>query len=502
MPRIFRNEVTTDVGQSLVDRQAASCLTAAVATASCALRRAVSRQVVGCAVAALGTLKCLALASLAIGRVLLSGGIVMLLLGCQRGHVAGPKANSGASQEKPVAQAVLQTALHQVQRVKWPTVVRAQGSLAADEVSQIGATVPGRVAVVHVDLGDSVNVDTPLVSLDQEEFQLQVAQVEAQLHEARAAVGLPPDVPVEQLDPAQAPIVREAKTVWEEARLRLKRAQALRDSMAISLEEYEQAVAAEQVAAARYASSLNNANERIAQIRVRAAELAVAKRRLVEAVTRAPFRGFVQQRHVAPGMYVQVGQPLVTLVRADRLRFRGTLPERYTQHLQVGRTVRIFVEGASEPLTSQISRISPAVDEWNRAILFEAIVDNENAQFRSGLFAVAEVEIDPDATALVVPQSAVWQFAGTEKVWRVDAGQARQRLVLTGRRRDNWLEILEGLSEGDWVVQDASVGRAGPVAPPGAMQASAEVTPNTLPIQSPQHGPEPEEKTPAANTGG
>jgi membrane fusion protein (multidrug efflux system) len=153
-------------------------------------------------------------------------------------------------------------------------------------------------------------------------------------------------------------------------------------------------------------------------------------------------------------------------------------------------------------LTSQISRISPAVDEWNRAILFEAIVDNENAQFRSGLFAVAEVEIDPDATALVVPQSAVWQFAGTEKVWRVDAGQARQRSVLTGRRRDNWVEILEGLSEGDWVVQDASVGRAGPVAPPGAMQASAEVTPNTLPIQSPQHGPEPEEKTPAGNTGG
>ncbi|GIW91276.1 MAG: RND transporter [Pirellulaceae bacterium] len=389
-----------------------------------------------------------------------------LLAGChpQAGDKAQSDAAAGAgvqSTELPV----LKTRLVQVKQQRWPHIVRSQGSLVADDVSQIGATVAGRVAEVHVDLGDRVDAGDQLVTLDQEEFRIQVAQAEAALHEARAAVGLGPDTPLESLDPTQAPAVREAKTVWDEARLRLERARGLRAAMAISAEELDQIAAAEQVAAARYASALNAANERIQQIRVRTAELDLAKRRLKEAVTVAPFRGFVAQRHVAPGAYVQVGQPLVTLVRMDELRFRGSLPERYAAQLQLGQKVELSIEGFSEPVSSRITRISPQVDELTRAIAFEAVVPNSDYRYRAGLFAEARVYVDEQRTALVIPASAMWEFAGTEKVFLVVNRQAKEHQIVAGQKRGQLVEVLEGLKEGDWIVLDAATGHAGPVEP-------------------------------------
>ena len=47
----------------------------------------------------------------------------------------------------------------------WPTLIRTQGSLIADEVVVVGTRVEGLVDQVHVDLGDRVTAGQPLVTL-------------------------------------------------------------------------------------------------------------------------------------------------------------------------------------------------------------------------------------------------------------------------------------------------------------------------------------------------
>ena len=167
----------------------------------------------------------------------------------------------------------------------WPQVVRSQGSLVADEVTVLGAKVAGRVAEVHVDLGDQVTTGQPLVTLDQQEFRLHVQQAEAQLSQARSAVGLEPGELIEQLDPSNAAPVREERAVWDEAAANLKRADRLEAENAISALEYDQIVAAERVAEARYASAVNGVREKMALIEVNEAELSLARQRLREALS-------------------------------------------------------------------------------------------------------------------------------------------------------------------------------------------------------------------------
>ncbi len=106
------------------------------------------------------------------------------------------------------------------------------------------------MAEVHVDLGDRLEAHAPLVTLDESEFRLQVEQVEAQLAQARAAVGLQTGQPAEQLNPPQAPPAREAKAVWDEAVATTTRLTPVAGNSSITEAQFDQAVSAEKVAEA------------------------------------------------------------------------------------------------------------------------------------------------------------------------------------------------------------------------------------------------------------
>lgn len=377
--------------------------------------------------------------------------VLALLIGC--GGKETPKSGP-AEAELPTIEVDVVT----LQPVQWPRIVRSQGSLNADEVTIVGAKVSGRVAEIHVDLGDFVPEGSPLITLDQSEFRLQVAQAEAQLSQARSAVGLKPEDPVSGLKPTNAPPVREAQAQWDEARANLDRARTLLERKAVTTSEIEQLVATERVAQARQASALNSVFEKIALIGVREAELSLARQRLEDVVVRMPFDGLVHQREAAPGAYIHVGDPVATVVRTDPLRFRGTLPERYAQHVVIGQQAELKIESLPEPVSVEIGRISPALNRLNRSLMFEAIVRNPDRQLRAGLFGEADVVIDPEATALIVPGSAIVEFAGAEKVWKVVDGKSAEQAVLTGERRNGRIEILQGLEPGDVILVDGSLG--------------------------------------------
>jgi RND family efflux transporter MFP subunit len=197
---------------------------------------------------------------------------------------------------------------------------------------------------------------------------------------------------------------------------------------------------------------------------VKRVALALAKQTRLDSEVRAPFDGIVEQRHVVPGVYVQAGDPVVTLVSAHPLRFQVGVPERDAPSIRVGQSVRIQIDGRTLSEKPKITRISPAVDVANRSLLVEAEVDNRSGELRTGSFVEGWIEVEPAATTLCAPASAVLEFAGVEKVWLERNGKAEQRIVQTGRRDGGRIEIVDGLREGDRVVRDAAQGRFGPVA--------------------------------------
>ncbi|QDU80620.1 Multidrug resistance protein MdtA precursor [Polystyrenella longa] len=377
---------------------------------------------------------------------------LLFLIGC--GSAATNEDSDSVEKELPT----IEVAVLEVTPQPWPREIRSQGNLTPDDRAIIGSEIEGRVDQVHVDLGDSVEEGTPLVTIKQEEFKLRVEQAEAELLQTRSALGLQPGTPISALDPQKAPPVMEAKALWREAKAHLDRAQQLQSSNSISLAEVEQLQAATDVAEARYRSAINSVQEKIALIGVKQAEVSLAKDDLQNTIIHAPFKGMVVIRQISPGTFVRVGDPAIALVRLDQLRFRGTIPERYALQLSKGQKVELDIESVPEPLVVEVTRISPAVDLANRSLLFEALIDNSDGKLRSGLFATGRVVTDEEATAIVVPSSALVEFAGSEKVWKVVDGAAEEQQVLTGERRDGRIEIVKGLQSGDVILQTGTEG--------------------------------------------
>jgi RND family efflux transporter MFP subunit len=333
----------------------------------------------------------------------------------------------------------------------------------ADEEALVGAKIAGRVESVEVDLGSIVKKGAAMVTLDRSELELLVRQAEAELNQACAAIGLTSDDSENEVDLSGAPPVMLEQALVEEAESATNRAKQLLPTKAISATEYDAAVAQLKAAQARYASARNSVSEQISLIGVRRADLALARQHLKDAVIVAPLDAVVEARHVSPGEYLQAGQAVVSLVRVDRLRFTAGVPERVAATIRVGQEIELRFKGKEEILNAKVSRVSPTVMQSSRSVRIEADVANPDLRMQAGLFTEADVIVDPAAQALAVPETAVSQFAGVQKVWLVADGEARRQTVRTGRRGNGRIEILDGIGAGAVIVRDASKGRAGPV---------------------------------------
>jgi membrane fusion protein, multidrug efflux system len=374
------------------------------------------------------------------------------------------KAVAPSSSEK-TAPAIAKEVTVVVARLEpWPQAIRVQGSLLAFEDAVVGSKLAGRIATVDVDLGSIVRRGQPIVALVRDELDLRVQLAEAQLRQACAAIGITPAEDEGQFKIATAPGVMLEQALVNEAQSNVNRARPLVATRTVTEAEYDTMTAQLKAAQARYNAALNAVGEQVSVIGVRRKELALARQAVADSQVLAPFDGVVGERLVSPGEYVSAGQAVITLVRADKLRFTAGVPESSAAAIRVGQRVELELgERDSPPVVTAISRVSPTVMQSSRSILIEADVPNPNLKYQAGLFAEAELVVDPDAAAVVVPSSAVSRFAGVQKVWIVTDGVAKQQTVRTGREEKGRVEIVDGLVPGAVLARNATDGYDGPV---------------------------------------
>jgi len=405
-------------------------------------------------------------------RSLIAGAIVCALtpVGCSKAPVAHEAL-------KPETVEIPTVAVTPARLQTWGQSVAVHGTLLPDESAVLGCKVAGRVAEMQVDVGDLVRKGQPIARLDEAQLQLEVKHTEALLAQACAAVGLDPAKPTSTMVPENSPVVRQERALLDQARLNLERTQALSRQGVTTQEEIDQREADYRVAVARHAAALNAVAEKLALIEVRRSEVELAKIAVAESTIYAPFDGLIEERSTAAGAYISAGDPVVSMVRTDKVRFLGAVPEKQSHMVRVGQQVLIHFEQFDEPTVVEISRLRPQIDPTSRALIFEADVANPELILRPGAFASADVVVDPSSQAVVVPETAVTQFAGVEKVWRVINGEAKEVAVRTGGRRDGQVVLLSGVEAGESVITDGSLGRPGKVRVDAASPPSAESSP-------------------------
>lgn len=371
--------------------------------------------------------------------------LILLGGGCDRPPATKP-GGKAETLDKPRSVHAARAAGRAVERV-----VSVVGALAAYDQATLSTKVAGRLDQMSVDLGSTVRQGETVARIEPRDYELVLKQAEALLAQVRARLGLPLEGNQDHVELEQVSSVKTARAVLDEAAKNRKRIRELSQQGVISQSELETAETSHEVAASRYTTTLEETRSQLALLAQRRAEVDIARQRLTDTAIQAPFDGAVQERKANLGEYLIVGAPVVTLVRMDPLRLRLEVPEREALHVRAGQTVRLIVEGGTNEFTGAIKRLSPAINEQNRMLVVEADVRNSGS-LRPGLFVRAEIVIATQDQAITVPPSAVITFAGVQKVFALKDGKAIEKPVVTGRRGEDWVELVKGLSAGETVV--------------------------------------------------
>lgn len=289
----------------------------------------------------------------------------------------------------------------------WPVSVAANGSVKAWQEVIIGAEVGGyRIAEVTAQVGDRVRKGQLLARIASDTIEAELAQSVAAAAEAAAQL--------------------------EEAGLNAARARSLADSGALSTQQVQQYLTAEQTARARLDS---------ARARVQADEL-----RLKHTQILAPDHGVISARSATVGSLAQQGQELFQMIRQERLEWHAEVTAEELSRVRPGMPARLTIAGAeASAVVGQVRALAPTLDPQTRlAVVYVDVPLGSPA--RAGMFARGEIVLG-QRTALSLPQSAVLLRDGFAYVFTVGAdNRVTQTKVTTGRRNGDRVEVLSGLS--------------------------------------------------------
>lgn len=363
-----------------------------------------------------------------IKRLLIPIPLLMWLAGCGQ----APKEKAAASSAPLAVSAVT------VRTETWPSTYEATGTVRARTSVVISAKLMGYVREVKVQAGDHVLEGQLLVTLDSRDLEVASRRAEAARDEVRTSV------------PEADSAVAAAKANLDLAQATFGRMRELFQRTSISNQEFDEASAKLKAAQAAYDMAQARRvqlNAKLAQAdqEVRSTEVT---RSYAEVV--APFAGLVVARSVEPGSLPVPGAPLFTIEADGNYRLEAQVDESHLAAIRVGRPVSVSLDGVDRTIDGRVSEVVPAVDTASRTYTVKIDLPALPA-LRSGVFGRAAFQLG-SRTLLAIPAAAVGERGQLQSVLVADGGVARTRLITTGQKLKDRIEVLSGLSNGEKVI--------------------------------------------------
>lgn len=290
-----------------------------------------------------------------------------------------------------------------------------------DHYAEVGTLVEGRVAKVHVNVGDRVKKGQALAEV------LVPAIVNAQ---------------------AEALTAHAALRV---ARDHAKRESALLESQLTTAREAEVA----RGEALRAEADLAAAQSKLKLLGSSSPATADGIKPNGAVVLRTPIDGVVVKRDAVLGAFVLPTETIFVVANPDSLWAVLDVYEADLAVVREGAEVDFKVDALPGKLFhGYVRMLEPQVDVASRALRARILVDNHEGGLRQGFFIRALVPVEvPVGSGLLVPSAAVQPLGERDVVFvERDAGRYEVRTVTTGFRTPRIVEVTRGLSRGERIV--------------------------------------------------
>jgi len=340
--------------------------------------------------------------------------------------------------------------------------VVASGRVRVPTRISVASQSSGLVVAVSVMEGQHVQPGELLVQLDDTEARASVAQARAAVNQAKARVA--------QLRKVGAIVANQAlvqaETALAQADADYARATQLAATGALARAQLDdvarrartvyaqkRAAEAQQLAAAPEGADSRLALSALLQTE---AQLTAAQARLDQTRIDVPQPGVVLSRDVEPGDVVTAGRPLLTIAADSSTELVIHPDERNLATIRLGQAARASADAfPSDVFDAQIDYIAPSVDPQRGSVEVRLRVPNPPGGLKPDMTVSVDLTVASVSQALTLPSEAIRGAAtAAPSVWLVQDGRAQLQPIKLGIRGDGRSQVLAGVDEQTWVVDD------------------------------------------------
>lgn len=276
--------------------------------------------------------------------------------------------------------------------------IEVPGSLLPAEETQLRSEVSGRIVQLNITEGTEVKQGALLVKLFDRDLQAQLKKLEVQ----------------RQIAIKTAERQKELLTI-----------------NGISQQEYDLT-----------SLQVDNLNADIESVKIEISKTEI----------RAPFTGKVGLRNVSMGSFLSTNDIIATIRQVNQLKLEFSVPEKYAKNIDKGFRVKFRVDGGFTEHTGVVLATESGVDQATRTLRIRAVVNGNNPELVPGVFAKVKLQLGNDTKALLVPTQAVIPQARDKQVIVFRKDSAQFVVVETGLRDSAFVQITNGLKEGDTII--------------------------------------------------
>ena len=344
-----------------------------------------------------------------------------------------------------------------------------RGTVMPARTVYLDAVEGGRVEEIFVEDGARVRKGQLLVRLSNPTLQLEVigreADVTEQLNTLRTL----------ELQFARNALDHERNLVeidYQITRLErlAKRRQALLAKGAVSRQDFEQTMDELAYWKKRRAVTrkAQETDRRLQEAQIRQQKdltarlernLDLARRNLAALEVRAPVAGLLTAFDLELGQSLARGTRIGQIDDPDHYKLQAMVDEFYLPRVEVGQKASLTFEGRRYAL--RLKKVYPQVRNGQFRVDF-VFVDTPPAGIRRGQSLPVKLTLGDPEPALLIPNGPFYQDTGGHWIFVVtpDGKWAQKRPVRLGRRNTRFIEVLEGLAEGEEVVVSPYTGFA------------------------------------------
>jgi membrane fusion protein, heavy metal efflux system len=172
----------------------------------------------------------------------------------------------------------------------------------------------------------------------------------------------------------------------------------------------------------------------------------------------APISGYLEKTSFNLGDQITSGQELFTIINPSRLILKANVPSSGYQEAGNSTDASFIVEGQKNMydisrLNGRKISVGTSIDRDNRTIPVYFEFSNPGNSIKVGMFSEVYIKTSRPENHLSIPESAVVDEDGLHTAYVQLEGEAfEKRILKTGITDNGYIQILDGLLEGERVV--------------------------------------------------